>query len=56
MLTRTIFEGLGDFITWAMQLWPWIGNNVNILFSVVITVALIYWIRQMLQHQAAGEK
>jgi len=56
MLARTIFEGLGDFIAWALQLWPWIGNNANVLLFFLMSGALVYWIRQMAKHQAAGEK
>lgn len=56
MPLRTVFEALGDFVNWTLELVPFAGNLPNLLFSAVIGAGLLYWIGEMRKHQQAGEK
>ncbi len=42
-----IFQGIGDFCTWAFQIMPPLGNALNLIFVVVIALLLAYWLYQL---------
>ena len=52
---RAFFEGLGDFIQWTFGLVKFLGNGMNVLFALIITALIIYWLGQMVKHKKAGE-
>lgn len=56
MPLRTVFEALGEFLNWTLELVPFAGNLPNILFSLIISGGLLYWIGEMRKHEKAGEK
>jgi|LakMenE01Jun11ns_1017448.scaffolds.fasta_scaffold8740714_2 hypothetical protein len=56
MPLRTVFEALGNFLNWTLELVPFLGNLPNLLFSLVIAGGTLYWLREMRKHQQAGEK
>ncbi len=53
---RTVFEALGDFLYWTLELVPFLGDYANLLFMGLIAGGAIYWIRTMMGHQRAGQK
>lgn len=56
-MLRNFFEGLGDFLEWTFQILPIMADfGMNIVFMVIIAIALIYWLAEMVKHQKAGEK
>lgn len=56
-MLRNFFEGLGDFLEWTFQILPILADfGMNIVFMVIISIALIYWLAEMVKHQKAGEK
>ncbi|CAI8294866.1 MAG: Uncharacterised protein [Owenweeksia sp. TMED14] len=56
MPLRILFESLGSFFEWTFQILPILGDNLNYLFMSVIAGLGIYWLREMVKHQKAGEK
>ncbi|MCT4623274.1 MAG: hypothetical protein N4A46_06590 [Schleiferiaceae bacterium] len=54
-MLRDFFEGLGAFLEWTFGILKFFGNSVNVVFSVIIFLALLYWFREMIKHQKAGE-
>jgi len=56
-MLRNFFEGLGDFLECTFQILPIMADfGMNIVFMVIIAIALIYWLAEMVKHQKAGEK
>jgi hypothetical protein len=56
MPLRTVFEALGEFLHWTLELVPFLGNLPNLMFALVIAGGTFYWLREMRKHQQAGEK
>lgn len=56
MPLRTIFEALGEFLYWTLELVPFAGNLPNILFAMTIAGGLLYWINEMRKHEKASDK
>ena len=52
---RAFFEGLGDFLEWTFGLITFLGNGFNVLYMIIISVLIIYWLGQMVKHKRAGE-
>lgn len=53
---RNIFEGTGSFFEWSFGIIEFLGDYMNVIFMVSLTVAFLYWLGQMVKHQKAGEK
>tara|TARA_B100001142_G_scaffold172756_1_gene172330 strand:+ start:21207 stop:21377 length:171 start_codon:yes stop_codon:yes gene_type:complete len=53
---RFFFESLGKIFEFTFQILPVLGNNLNYLFMAIIAGLGIYWLREMLKHEKAGEK
>lgn len=43
--------GLGDFLQWSFQLFPFLGNSFNFFMMAVAFVFMLWWIKQMFKHQ-----
>ena len=55
-MLRNFFEGLGDFLEWTFQILPVLADlGMNVVFMVIISIALIYWLAEMVKHKKAGE-
>jgi hypothetical protein len=53
---RFFLESLGKIFEFTFQILPILGNNLNYLFMAIIAGLGIYWLREMLKHQKAGEQ
>ena len=40
-----IIYGIGDIFTWTFKILPALGNLPNILFSVIMAVMALYWLK-----------
>lgn len=56
MPLRSFFEALGDFFEWTFQILPFLGNSVNYLFMIIMTIFTVYWFGQMNKQRKAGER
>lgn len=56
MQVKEVVFGLGEFLTWTFGILTELGNLPNILFSSVIAILFLYWMREMAGHAKAGQK
>lgn len=48
---NTLVYALRDFFEFTFTFMPKIGAIANILFSSIVTIFTVYWIREMLKHK-----
>ena len=56
LFTRSFNFMTGKIFEFTFQILPVLGNNLNYLFMAIIAGLGIYWLREMLKHEKAGEK
>jgi hypothetical protein len=56
MQIKDIVYALGDFFLWTFEILGTLGNVPNIIFSSIIAILFLYWMKEMAGHASRGEK
>ena len=51
-----IFYAIGDFFSLVFDVVDNIGNSINYIYIVIISLFLVVWISKMLKHRKDGEE
>jgi hypothetical protein len=56
MQIKDIVFALEDLFLWTFEILPVLGNVPNIIFSSIIAILFLYWMRELAGHANQGEK
>jgi hypothetical protein len=56
MQIKDIAYAVGDFFLWTFQILTTLGNIPNIIFSSIIAILFLYWMRELAVEARKGEK
>jgi hypothetical protein len=56
MQIKDIIYALGDLFLWTFEILGTLGNVPNIIFSSIIAILFLYWMRELAGHANRGEK
>ena len=56
MQIKDIVFALEDLFLWSFEILSDLGNLPNIVFSSIIAILFLYWMRELYGHATRGEK
>jgi hypothetical protein len=56
MQIKDIVFALEELFLWTFEILPVLGNVPNIIFSSIIAILFLYWMRELSGHANRGEK